>query len=340
MGYTFTEHTANGTQVTYPFRFAGRDKGYLRASDVRVDTLQGDTWTKVTSGWQLTGTNQITFDVAPAAGLKIRIRREVPKENPYAEFDRGVTLDMKSLNGSFIHILEITQEILDGFYPEGYFIKQNVSWGGHKITDLADGTEPGDAVNFGQLNALDNKLQNKIEEKDAKQTAWNKRQDEQIIGLLKSFESNISNNAAPWTYEAVGGETKVAPPFFFNSALVWRDGVFQDDLAGAFEIVNNEIRFAQPALCKGERISVLIGSSIAVPDVGNVFRMSYNITEGTTVVNLGTTVGGVEVYLDGLLQDEGAYTLSEDYRTLTFTESLPECRMLVKAVFDNRTHLE
>jgi hypothetical protein len=340
MGYTFTEHTANGTQVTYPFRFAGRDKGYLRASDVRVDTLQGDTWTKVTSGWQLTGTNQITFDVAPAAGLKIRIRREVPKENPYAEFDRGVTLDMKSLNGSFIHNLEATQELLDGFYPEGYYIKQNVSWGGNKITDLADGTAPNDAVNRGQLDSVDNNLQTQIDANDAKQTAWNQRQDEQIVGIIKSFDSNISHRTAPWTYEAAGGETKVSPPFFFHSALVWRDGVFQDELAGAFEIVNNEIRLAQPALRKGERVSVLIGSRIAVPEVGNVLRMSYQITEGTTVVNLGTTVGNVEVYLDGLLQDEDAYTLSVDYRTLTFTEPLPECRMLVKAVFDNRTHLE
>ena len=74
--------------------------------------------------------------------------------------------------------------------------------------------------------------------------------------------------------------------------------------------------------------------------MGSVHRMTFNIKGGATVVNLGMTVGAVEVSLDGLLQDEDAYTLGTDYRTLTFTEPLPECRMVVKAIFDNRTHLE
>lgn len=318
MGYTFTEHTANGTQVTYPFRFAGRDKGYLRASDVRVDTLQGDTWTKVTSGWQLTGTNQITFDVAPAAGLKIRIRREVPKENPYAEFDRGVTLDMKSLNGSFIHNLEATQELLDGFYPEGYYIKQNVSWGGNKITDLADGTAPNDAVNKGQLDAI-----------DKKHTDWNKTQDEQIDGIIRSFVSNVSHRSAPWTYSAVGGEDKVKPPFFFQAALVWRDGVYQDEQAGAFEVRDNTIFLAKPLLRKGERVSVLLGSRIAVPDKGEVLQIEFTSVAGYTEVNLGMRVSEVSVFLDGLMQSLGSYEFVDGDK-LVFSEPLPDCTVLVQ----------
>lgn len=339
MSYTFTERTADGSQTTFSFSFAGADKGYIRASDISVEIGDGTYWQGAT-GWHLSGTNQITFNAPPARGTKVRIRRVVDKRLPYANFDRNVILDMKSLNNSFIQQLEVSQELLDGFLPDGFYFKQDTSMGGHKLTNLRDGTDATDAVNRGQLAALDNKLQMHIDENDAKQTAWNHRQDEQIVGIIKSFDSNISHRTAPWTYEAAGGETKVSPPFFFHSALVWRDGVFQDELAGAFEIVNNEIRLAQPALRKGERVSVLIGSRIAVPEVGNVLRMSYQITEGTTVVNLGTTVGNVEVYLDGLLQDEDAYTLSVDYRTITFTEPLPECRMLVKAVFDNRTHLE
>lgn len=339
MSYTFTERTADGSQTTFSFSFAGADKGYIRASDISVEIGDGTYWQGAT-GWHLSGTNQITFNAPPARGTKVRIRRVVDKRLPYANFDRNVILDMKSLNNSFIQQLEVSQELLDGFLPDGFYFKQDTSMGGHKLTNLRDGTDADDAVNRGQLDSVDNNLQTQIDANDAKQTAWNQRQDEQIVGIIKSFDSNISHRTAPWTYEAAGGETKVSPPFFFHSALVWRDGVFQDELAGAFEIVNNEIQLAQPALRKGERVSVLIGSRIAVPEVGNVLRMSYQITEGTTVVNLGTTVGNVEVYLDGLLQDEDAYTLSVDYRTLTFTEPLPECRMLVKAVFDNRAHLE
>lgn len=339
MSYTFTERTADGSQTTFSFSFAGADKGYIRASDIYVEVGDGRTWQSAT-GWRLSGTNQITFNVPPTNGTVVRIRRVVEKNQPYANFDRNVILDMKSLNNSFIQQLELTQELLDGFLPDGFYFKQDINAGWHNIYYLMPGTEDHHAVNKAQFDAANNNLQTQIDANDAKQTAWNQRQDEQIVGIIKSFDSNISHRTAPWTYEAAGGETKVSPPFFFHSALVWRDGVFQDELAGAFEIVNNEIRLAQPALRKGERVSVLIGSRIAVPEAGDVLRMSYRITEGTTVVDLGVTVGNVEVYLDGLLQDEDAYTLGADYRTLTFTEPLPECRMVVKAVFDNRTHLE
>lgn len=339
MSYTFTERTADGSQTTFSFSFAGVDKGYIRASDIYVEVGDGRTWQSAT-GWRLSGTNQITFNVPPTSGTVVRIRRVVEKNQPYANFDRNVILDMKSLNNSFIQQLELTQEMLDGFLPDGFYFKQDINAGWHNIYHLMPGTEDHHAVNKAQFDTANSNLQSQIDANDAKQTAWNQRQDEQIVDIIKSFDSNISHRTAPWTYEAAGGETKVSPPFFFHSALVWRDGVFQDELAGAFEIVNNEIRLAQPALRKGERVSVLIGSRIAVPEVGNVLRMSYRITEGTTVIDLGTTVGNVEVSLDGLLQDEDTYTLGTDYRTLTFTEPLPECRMVVKVVFDNRTHLE
>lgn len=339
MSYTFTERTADGSQTTFSFSFAGADKGYIRASDIYVEIWGGKTWQSAT-GWQLSGTNQITFNVPPSSGTVVRIRRIVGKDQPYANFDRNVILDMKSLNNSFIQQLELTQEMLDGFLPDSFYFKQDINAGWHNIYHLLPGTEGHHAVNKAQFDTATNNLQSQIDANDTKQTAWNQRQDEQIVGIIKSFNSNISHRTAPWTYEAAGGETKVSPPFFFNSALVWRDGVFQDELAGAFEVVNNEILLAQPALRKGERVSVLIGSRLAAPDVGSVHRMTFNIKEGATMVNLGMTVGAVEVSLDGLLQDEDAYTLGTDYRTLTFTEPLPECRMLVKAVFDNRTHLE
>lgn len=212
MSYTFTEHTANGTQTTFPFRFAGRDKGYLRASDILVEVRNDGVWDTV-SGWTLTGTNQITFNVPPAANTKLRIRRVVAKEEPYAEFDRGVTLDMKSLNNSFIHLLEVSQELLDGFYPEGYFVKQDVSWGGHKITDLADGTNPGDAVNKGQLDAI-----------DKKHTDWNTRQDLVLAGLKEGLSPVIH---VEFNKDLEEGTTSVELGIPFLNIDVYLDGLFQ-----------------------------------------------------------------------------------------------------------------
>lgn len=318
MSYTFTEHIANGTQVTYPFSFAGRDKGYLRASDVIVESLQDNTWIEVTSGWQLTGTHQITFDIAPVAGLKFRIRREVQKEYPYAEFDRGVTLDMKSLNGSFIHILEITQELLDGFYPEGYFIKQNVSWGGNKVTDLADGTNPGDAVNKGQLDAI-----------DKKHTDWNAKQDIEIAGLKVGMTSGIAHRTVPWYTIAQDGEISVKPPYEFQDALVFLNGVLQHQIVGAYSISNNTITFAEP-LVAGTEVYVLIGSRVTTSEPNIQLELNFDLVEGQQVVQIGSAFKYIEVYLDGLLQPKLAYQVDGDI--VTFSERVPECRMTAKII--------
>ncbi|AXY85412.1 tail fiber protein [Escherichia phage LL11] len=317
MSYTFTEHTANGTQTTFPFRFAGRDKGYLRASDILVEVRNDGVWNTV-SGWTLTGTNQITFNVPPAANTKLRIRRVVEKEEPYAEFDRGVTLDMKSLNNSFIHLLEVSQELLDGFYPDGYFVKQEVSWGGHKITDLADGTNPGDAVNKGQLDSI-----------DKKHTDWNAKQDIEIAGLKAGMTSGIAHRTVPWYTIAQGGEISVKPPYEFQDALVFLNGVLQHQIVGAYSISNNTITFAEP-LVAGTEVYVLVGSRVATSEPNIQLELNFDLVEGQQVVKIGSAFKYIEVYLDGLLQPKLTYRVDGD--TVTFSEGVPECRMTAKII--------
>lgn len=317
MSYTFTEHTANGTQTTFPFRFAGRDKGYLRASDILVEVRNDGVWNTV-SDWTLTGTNQITFNVPPAANTKLRIRRVVEKEEPYAEFDRGVTLDMKSLNNSFIHLLEVSQELLDGFYPDGYFVKQDVSWGGHKITDLADGTNPGDAVNKGQLDAI-----------DKKHTDWNAKQDIEIAGLKAGMTSGIAHRTVPWYTIAQGGEISVKPPYEFQDALVFLNGVLQHQIVGAYSISNNTITFAEP-LVAGTEVYVLVGSRVATSEPNIQLELNFDLVEGQQVVKIGSAFKYIEVYLDGLLQPKLAYQVDGDI--VTFSEGVPECRMTAKII--------
>lgn len=317
MSYTFTEHTANGTQTTFPFRFAGRDKGYLRASDILVEVRNDGVWNTV-SGWTLTGTNQITFNVPPAANTKLRIRRVVEKEEPYAEFDRGVTLDMKSLNNSFIHLLEVSQELLDGFYPDGYFVKQDVSWGGHKITDLADGTNLGDAVNKGQLDSIDKKY-----------TDWNAKQDIEIAGLKAGMTSGIAHRTVPWYTIAQGGEISVKPPYEFQDALVFLNGVLQHQIVGAYSISNNTITFAEP-LVAGTEVYVLVGSRVATSEPNIQLELNFDLVEGQQVVKIGSAFKYIEVYLDGLLQPKLTYRVDGD--TVTFSEGVPECRMTAKII--------
>lgn len=316
MSYSYTEHTGNGTQVTYPFTFSGRDKGYIKASDVYVAFLINGAWVNQSSGWSLSGTNQITFTVAPANGQKMRIRRIVDKEQPYAEFSRNVALDMNSLNNSFIHLLEISQELLDGFWPEGYFVKQNLNMGGFRIINLANGVDAGDAVNKGQMDAVDNK-----------HTTWNQQQDQDIESIKASLTTGVANRTVPWYATATAGQTTFTPPFTFEGALVYINGVFQEQLNGAFTIANNTITFSE-GLREGDTVYALLGSTAAAPVPGFPLEYTAALTEGQTVVNIATSFSRIDdVYLDGLHQPKSAYTVTGS--TLVFTEPVPACTLLM-----------
>lgn len=319
MAYSYVERTGDGVATTFNFSFTGKGKGYLLASQVYVEMWNGASWQTAT-GWSLSGTNQITFLTPPANGQVMRIRRIASKDYPFAEFDTGVMLDMAALNNTFIHLLEITQELLDGFYPDGFYFKQDLNMGWNRIVNLLPGTEGGHAVNKTQLDTLSAH----VDDVDTKHTNWNNRQDQQIDGLLKSFDSNLSYRTAPWTYEASGGETQVFPPFYFSSALVHRDGAYQDQQAGAFEIDNNVITLADPPLRAGERVSVLVGSYITPADPGSWEWVHVAASGSTTSVDLGVFVSAIDdVTLDGLSQGRSNYTLTGS--VLDFGETIPQC---------------
>lgn len=314
MSYTFTEHKTDGVTTTFPFSFAGKDKAYLRSSDVVVFLRVSGKWTEVTN-WSLSGTNQITFTSPPAASpdINLRIRRIVPKINPYAEFDRGVTLDMRSLNYSFIQNLEVVQELMDGFFPEGFFYKEDLNMGFNKIVNLKAGTEPFDAVNYTQLYTV-----------DQKHTLWNQQQDVQIEGLKSSLQSGTAHRTIPWFTTAAEGQTVVNVPYSFKSALVYRNGVLMYELNNAVKIENNTIIFSEP-LFAGDEILVLVGSRTASPEDGEA-EIVIEVTEGQTVVPIGSPFSGISVLLDGLGQPSSAYAV--EGQSLRFSEPLPECTLI------------
>lgn len=242
MSYTYTDHVANGSQVTFPFRFAGRDKAYISATDVQVGFVEAGTWLPAT-GWTLSGTNQITFLTPPTEGKQIRIRRIVDKINPYAYFERGNVLDINSLNNSFIKNLQVSQEILDGFFPEGFYFKTDLDMGGHKIINLHEGSESGDAVNYDQFKELSDR-----------------------VNEIESDFTGLSHRTVPMYYIATGGESRwEIGHWTFDAAILFINGIFQNQNLGAFTISNNGFNFAEP-LQKGDEVYALVGSRIAAPD--------------------------------------------------------------------------
>lgn len=242
MSYTYTDHVANGSQVTFPFRFAGRDKAYISAADVQVGFVEAGTWLPAT-GWTLSGTNQITFLTPPTEGKQIRIRRIVDKINPYAYFERGNVLDINSLNSSFIKNLQVSQEILDGFFPEGFYFKTDLDMGGHKIINLHEGSESGDAVNYDQFKELSDR-----------------------VNEIESDLTGLSHRTVPMYYIATGGESRwEIGHWTFDAAILFINGIFQNQNLGAFTISNNGFNFAEP-LQKGDEVYALVGSKLAAPD--------------------------------------------------------------------------
>ena len=313
MSYTVTEHQTDGTQNTYPFRFAGDGKGYLQASDIVVEMrkAEGGLWLPVTTGWSLSGTNQITFLTPPAKSdlINLRIRRVVSKEVPYATFDRGVVLDMKSLNNSFIHLLDICQEMLDGFFPEGFYVKRDLNMGYHKIINLADGVDKNDAVNKGQLDV---------------EKVRNDEQDTRLNSIEQGLVSNVGSRTVPAFTVAKEGQTKWELPLPAISCVLYINGVFQNQLLGAFTLKDSVITFAEP-LRDGDEVYALLGSGVASPDNYSTYEAD---AVGISEVDLHVLPVGVKVYLDGLRQTGGAFTV--EGTKVKFSEPLPECKVTIE----------
>ena len=313
MSYTVTEHQTDGVQNTYPFRFAGEGKGYLQASDIVVEMRkeEGGLWLPISTGWSLSGTNQITFLTPPARSeiVNLRIRRVVDKEVPYATFDRGVVLDMKSINNSFIHLLDICQEMLDGFFPDGFYIKRDLNMGFHRIINLADGVDKNDAVNKGQLDV---------------EKVRNDEQDLRLASIEQGLVSNVGSRTVPTFTVATEGQTKWSLPLPAISCVLYINGVFQNQLLGAFSLKDSVVTFAEP-LRAGDEVYALLGSGIAAPDSNLVYEADV---VGITEIDLGVIPVNVKVYLDGLRQTGGAFTV--DSTKVKFSEVLPSCRVTIE----------
>lgn len=306
MSYTYQAHTTSASVTTYSFSLAGSDTGYIAVSDISVEVrISGDTeWSTLdTSRWNLTGTNQITLVnaiPAPADGANnLRIRRIVAKDKPYASFVRGSMLDMLNLDRSLIQLVEMVQEILDGFFPEGFYFQQNMNMNGHKFYNLGPGVNAGDSVNMGQLNKVNSDLGNRITQVDNKHTTWNNTQDNQIASLQAGIATNGTAAYVPYRYVAVGGETVISPPYIFRTARVDRNGVMQHEVNGAYTISGNKITLASP-LRTGDVVRCEIGagwnpnnSNLAGPTGErpvnpNVGYMYFDTTLNKTVWYTGT----------------------------------------------------
>lgn len=200
-GFSFVDDVGDGVETAFPFAFVGPDNGYFRTSDIEV------TVDLVPVTFTVTGPTQITTTVPPALGAKVRIRRIQETDEPYTNFERGNNFGKANLNRSFQQQLFLTHELLDGFKPDGYYEKQNLSLGSYNITDLADGVNPQDAATLSQLDDRIPSSFQYLVDAEAARDAAEAAEDQALISEVNSLASELK--AEKWAEEDEDVEVEV-----------------------------------------------------------------------------------------------------------------------------------
>lgn len=163
---TEDNYLGNGSSKTFGISFE-----YLEETDVKV-SLDGVNTTE----YIFANATQITFNTAPATNVKIRIYRVTNNDSSQSTFFAGSAIRAQDLNRNFTQNLFSVQEIsarsVDATQAS---FTNDVNLNSNKITNLAQGTESGDAVNRAQLDATQNhndtQLANSVSQANTARTA-------------------------------------------------------------------------------------------------------------------------------------------------------------------------
>lgn len=238
MNFSFTRDVGDGLKTVFTMSFAGQDEGYISSSNIHV-YVNG---TEVPFTINPTDPNKVYLQTAPAAGADVLIRRIMPKNVPYSDFKNGNPFSQDTLNFTQLQQLYVTQELLDGFLPDGFYFKQDVNMGGYNIKNLGDAVDPDDAVKKDVTDNLDNRV--------------------------SSLEDGLTDTAittVPWRFIATGGELTISPPYVFTNALLYINGVTQTLGANyAYTVSGNKLHLAEP-LMSGDEVFVIIGTNVQPP---------------------------------------------------------------------------
>lgn len=268
---SFIRYVGDGSTTQYALAVLGENIGYFRTSDIKayVDDVE------VTFTINVASPHLVLLDAAPAVGADILLRRKVPFDKPYANFERGNNFGHRQVNNTFVQQLYLMQEMLDGFLPEGFYMKQDVNMGANKITNMADPVATQDAATKGyvlsvdataradaaiesaRLDAVDSDLYSEIGRVETEQSNWNNTQDVKINDLEQSITAgNLVYRRV--TFTATEGQYVFNPNATFGSILsLYINGINQ--IAGEAYIPIGGTLIQTLPLSEGDRVSVVIG---------------------------------------------------------------------------------
>lgn len=309
--YSYVTHLGDGSTTMFALSVSGENIGYFRTSDIHayVDDLE------VPFTINPASPHLVIIQPAPAQGAEVLLRRQVPADRPYADFMRGNNFGQRQVNNTFLQQLYLTQEIIDGFYPEGYYSKQDLNMGGHILTNLGDGSDATDSVNKGQLDMV-----------DEKHTTWNGEQDERMNQIEQSLAAgDLTYRRVIWYAEE--GQELFNPNAIFSTVInLYVNGVHQTPLDN-YEVIDGQLIRVYP-LTEGDKVVAIIGQEPQFQEPEQVdfryLRLPIFATGGETTLTVPINFESVsQLYLNGIHQTyQTSFEYDSNSNTVTVAEPL------------------
>ena len=209
MAFSWSELNYPAGTTSVPVDIAYLDKSYIY---VYLDNV-------LTTDYTWASDTVIQFNTALAAATDVLLVRRTDKEFLYIMFAEGAAFIRENIDTQNTQFLHLAQELTEGRSIEGFY--GDLSMNGFRITNLGDGVNPGDAVNKGQLDKVD----------------------ERVGSLEQSFIQDTTSY--PWYTVTTAATDTFSPPYTFTKAALYINGVCQ--VPGySYEVVSNQILLADP----------------------------------------------------------------------------------------------
>lgn len=188
----------------------------------------------LTTNYTWASDSVIRLDDALAKSTEVLLVRRTTKEYLFILFASGAPFISENLDTQNTQFLHLAQEMVEGRSIEGFY--GDISMNGFKITNLGDGTEPGDAVNKGQLDEVDTRV-TQLEQ------TW-----------------IVPSSSYPWFTNTTEETDVLVPGYIFTKAAVYINGVCQTP-GYSYEVVDNTIMLADPVPA-GTHIMARLGEDV------------------------------------------------------------------------------
>lgn len=188
--------------------------------------------------WQWDGDTAINLlsGIPVPDGEYITVRRNTNIDRAFNIYDGGAAFSRETLDENFKQMIYLAQEFTEGNGLTGLYFPLDMH--GFKITNLGAGTDPGDAINKGQLDVVDDR----------------------VTSLEETWVTETTSY--PW-YAIVDTETDVlSPPFNFIKAALYINGICQTP-GYSYEVVDNQIMLADPVPA-GTHVFARLGEDVGL----------------------------------------------------------------------------